>query len=409
MAQRRQNQLAQIVGETQLHRMVGAGHFDQFEPLRKMLAMKKQSDRFLGRDLVKQMNTIGGLESAKISSSLPPIVERKLLQGFEKSVFKQLGLGPAQKPLIEEAIKDINLGGGLSEAIRKADLYGGVRFHGALGQLKGLHESTFVGSEVLSSAQIAGLASAGGASAGIEQLVGKLRFEPGRMLAGAGLLETKGLMLGRAATLAAMRPWTINWDFGDTFTASDLVAPVKAPDDELVTAAFPPDLVEDEPLSSEFEVDVIVAEHQTGAQVFLALRSPQAARRMESAGARLTEGDAEALAQCLTSCRRALHAVADTVYPPRSGNVKDRKGNERKVDDLAFKNRLLMFLDEAIEGAKVRALAETKLDKVVSHADALLEQLNKGVHADVLRAEAKQAYVDTWAFIAHVAQVVSDD
>lgn len=216
-------------------------------------------------------------------------------------------------------------------------------------------------------------------------------------------------MLGREATLAAVRAAEIDWKFGDVLAASDLVAPVVVADGELAAAAFPPDLVEEDPLSSEFEVDAIVAEHQTSAQVFLALRSPKAAERMASARERLTEGDEEALSQSLTSCRRALHALADEAYPPRRGKVKDRTGTEREVHAEAFKNRLLMFLTDAISSSRMRELAETQAEKVVNHLDALVVQLDKGVHADVIRDEATVAYVETWSFIAHVARVVSDD
>src|SRR5436190_19942649 len=117
-------------------------------------------------------------------------------------------------------------------------------------------------------------------------------------------------MLGRQATLAAVQVPKIDWGLErEAFSVSDLVAPVETEEHEWITSAFPPDLVEEEPLSSEFEVDAIVTEHQVGAQIFLAVRSPRAAERMASARDRLTEGDPEALAQCLTSCRRALHAL----------------------------------------------------------------------------------------------------
>jgi hypothetical protein len=49
------------------------------------------------------------------------------------------------------------------------------------------------------------------------------------------------------------------------------------------------------------------------------------------------------------------------------------------------------------------------LDKVVGHLDALVDQLNKGTHADVLRDEATEVYVETWRVIARVARVYSDD
>lgn len=388
-----------------LEQLTGAGIFDMFEPLRKVGLMQERADRILGHDTIRKMNSV--VTGSDMVRDLPPIVDTKVLEMFQESTARQLGLG-MQKPLLEDTIKKLGLGAGLTEAFNKADLYGAVRLDDMLGQIKGLPNSMVIGSTVLPPDYLEAVGLTAKIQPALDQLFGSAHFEPGRMLEQFQGLETKALMLGREGTLAAVRGPEINWDLGRFFTFSDLVAPVEA-DEELVTAAFPPDLIEEEPLSTEFEVDAIVAEHQTGAQIFLALRSPTAAERMQSARQRLQEGDAEALAQCVTSCRRALHALADAVYPARRGKVKDRTGIERQVHAEAYKNRLLMFLTEAIESAKLHALAEATIDKVVGHLDALIDQLNKGTHADVIRAEATEAYVETWAVIARVARVYSDD
>ncbi len=388
--------------------MVGSAYFDSFEPLRKIALTKEQVDKALGYDTMRQIGELTRSPIAEMARSVDSIVGPKMLDLVENSTIKQLGLA-ARKPLTEATIEKLGAGAGLIDAVNKADLYGSVRLDNMLGQIDGLRESMLIGSAVLPPDYLESMGLVADLQPALDQLVGKLHFEPGRMLEQFTGLDTAALMLGREATLAAVRVPELDWDLEGLYTLPHLVSPVRGPDGELVAAAFPPDLVEDEPLSTEFEVDAIVAEHQTGAQVFLALRSPTAARRMEAARERLLEGDVEALAQSMTSCRRALHALADTVYPARSQMVKDRDGNERKVDEPSFKNRLLMFLADAIDGSTVLDLAEATLDKTVNHLDALIEQLSKGVHVDVVREEAKQAYVQTWAFIAHVAQVHSDN
>lgn len=120
----------------------------------------------------------------------------------------------------------------------------------------------------------------------------------------------------------------------------DLIAPARAQGPPArgqrppALLAFPPDLVEHDPLDSGIEVDALVVDGQLGAQLFLTASSPKAADRMRSACTRILEGDAEALSQSLASCRRVLHALADSVYPPRSGKVVDSAGKQRAVDAM---------------------------------------------------------------------------
>jgi hypothetical protein len=390
---------------TTLEQMTAPGIFDMFEPLRRINRMQEQADRILGNDAIRKMNS--AMTGPNLVRDLSPIVDTKVLDMFKDSTARQLGLG-VQKPLLEDTMRKLGVGAGLTEAFKKADLYGALPLDDMLGQIKGLPGSIVIGSTVLPPDLPERLGLTAKSRPALDQLFDNAHFEPGRLLDQFKGYDTKALMLGREGTLAALRRPTIEWDPGGFFAFSDLVAPVDA-NGELTPAAFPPDLIEEDPLSAEFEVDAIVAEHQTGAQIFLVLRSPIAAERMQSARQRLQEGDTEALAQCVTSCRRALHALADTVYPAREGAVKDRKGIERKVDAEAFKNRLMIFLDDAIDSAKPRPLALATIDKVAGHLDALVDQLNKGVHVDVVRAEATEAYVETWAVIARVARIYSDE
>jgi hypothetical protein len=257
--------------------------------------------------------------------------------------------------------------------------------------------SSLVGAEVL---------GAGKLDKQLKQLMGGLSFEVGEMFGGVQPLDASATLFGRETTTKALLDLDIKWRSSfDYFTVADLVGPVIDEGTETI-AAFPPDLVEDQPLQSEFAVDAIVAETQESAQIFLALRSETAARRMASARQRLQEGDTEALAQCLTSCRRALHALADDTFPPRGGTVTGRDGIAREVGPEQFKNRLMALLEENIEGRTPLRLAKRQFAQTVDVLDALIEELSKGVHADVIREETVQAYVQTWAFIAHVARLV---
>jgi hypothetical protein len=247
----------------------------------------------------------------------------------------------------------------------------------------------------------------------LDGLLRDVRFELGRdMSIGRDMSRWLGgisaYSLQTNALAGYIRTAEIDWHASPAPGATDLVAPASESvlaEDEAALAIFPPDLIEADPLGSDLEVDVFVVRSQAEAQLFLKLRSPRAADRLAAANKRLAEGDAEALAQALTSCRRALSALADDLYPPRKHEVVDRSGKPRRVGQEEFVNRLLMFLSDEIEQTRLRRLAVASLDSTAKSLDALIGQLGKGVHADVAREEASAAYVATWSFIAHVARL----
>jgi hypothetical protein len=407
------------INKTALDALTGGGVLDMFEPMRRVGLMQENVDRILGYDTIRNLDLSGsksavlraaaGLDSKSAAlAAAGALAKPGVLDMIEGSVAHQLGAG-LHPAAIDDVYKKLSVAAGLAGTVGAADRYGSLRLTETLDQITGMRESLLIGSSVLGPNYLESFVGASNVMPSLDKLLGNAYFEPGRMLEGFSAVDTSALMLGREATLAAIAGSALDWELSAPYALGDLVAPVAHEGDaQLVAAAFPPDLVADDPLTSEFEVDAIVAENQTGAQIFLALRSTAAARRMESARDRLREGDTEALAQSLTSCRRALHALADFVYPARPGKVRDRRGKDRVVDNEAFKNRLLMFLTEAIDSSKARALAEATVDQAVAHVDAVLGELNKGTHADILRDEATEAYVQTWAVIARVARTYSD-
>ena len=292
---------------------------------------------------------------------------------------------------------------GMSDVLEKADLFGSVKLAGGIAEMPELQRTALIGSSLID----ADVMGAGKIADQLGQLVGGLKFEVGEMFAGIQPLDASATLFGRETTMQALLGLDTTWRTQfDSFTVADLVAPVIDGEGIEVISAFPPDLVEEQPLQTEFEVDAVVAENQEKAQIFLALRSERAARRMASARERLQEGDTEALSQSMLACRRALHALADDVRPPSTGTVIGRDGVERKVGSPHFKNRLVVLLDEQIPNSTPRKLAVRQLEATVGVLNVLIEELGKGVHADVVRDETTQIYLQTWAFIAQVARLV---
>jgi len=315
------------------------------------------------------------------------------------------GIGTIDTGDISKAIGGIDVtshlrAADISFSLNTADLSEAIR--GALGVSRPIGASGLLGPSALESVRGSIIPMS------YDRFVDEARFDAGTLIGLADVAPLTGFSIDSALLRQTPAALTIDWGSGsrDALTVEDLTAPV--PDvSGPGLAAFPPDLVEDAPLGSGVRIDAVVANSQAGAELFLAARSPVAADRMVAARRRLLEGDSEALSQALTSCRRALHALADEVYPARRQKVVDRTGIPRTAHAEAFKNRLLLFVDDAIESAGTLVLATAELDHVVARLDALVSKLDKGVHADVVRDEAHHAYVETWTFIAHVARLAS--
>jgi hypothetical protein len=140
---------------------------------------------------------------------------------------------------------------------------------------------------------------------------------------------------------------------------------------------------------------------------FIRSSCPKAAGQLLSVYERLADGDSEARAQCLTSCRRILLTVADAVFPVQDEEYRDRTGKRRKVGPEEYKNRLLAFLDQRLSSASSFAMIEGEMEHLATRLDSVYEKVSKGVHSDVSADEAELAVIHTYLFLAEVARVRS--
>lgn len=122
--------------------------------------------------------------------------------------------------------------------------------------------------------------------------------------------------------------------------------------------------------------------------------------KVDSIYQRLAEGDDEAVSQALTTCRRLIDAVADSVYPPRAepvqlGNVELQAGSQH------HRNRLNLFV-ASHTGSKSRR------DKLRRTLSDLYERVSAGVHADVSRDEARFLFLATYLFLGEVLNMKTE-
>lgn len=136
---------------------------------------------------------------------------------------------------------------------------------------------------------------------------------------------------------------------------------------------------------------------------FIRSHCPKAAEKIVAINERMSDGSIESLSAALTSCRRLLMDVADSVFPARDEEWKDRKGRVRKVGIEQYKNRILAYLADLGESEGSYALLESELEHLASRLDVIYEKTCKGVHIDVSLEEARLAVIHIYLFIGEIA------
>jgi len=92
---------------------------------------------------------------------------------------------------------------------------------------------------------------------------------------------------------------------------------------------------------------------------FIRSHCPKSAEKIVAINERMADGSEESRSAALTSCRRLLMDIADSVFPAREEEWKDRKGKNRKVGSEQYKNRILAYLTDLVESKGTYTLLRT--------------------------------------------------
>ncbi|MFZ0424471.1 MAG: hypothetical protein WAL80_16465 [Xanthobacteraceae bacterium] len=136
---------------------------------------------------------------------------------------------------------------------------------------------------------------------------------------------------------------------------------------------------------------------------FIRAHCPKAAEKLIAINERMADHSPESRTAALTSCRRLLMTVADSLFPPQAEDWKDSKGKSRKVGEEQHKNRLLAYLSDLNQSQGSREIIESELEHLAARLDAIYEKTCKGVHVDVSEQEARLAVIHTYLFVAELA------
>lgn len=145
--------------------------------------------------------------------------------------------------------------------------------------------------------------------------------------------------------------------------------------------------------SARSEIDMFVRAH-----------CPKAAEKLVAINERMFEDSTESRSAALTTCRRLIMEVADSLFPARNEDWTDNAGKKRKVGVEQYKNRLLAYLSERSSSESNSAILEAELELIAAKLDAVYEKTCKGVHVDVNAQEAKLAVISTYILLGEVSR-----
>lgn len=141
---------------------------------------------------------------------------------------------------------------------------------------------------------------------------------------------------------------------------------------------------------------------------FVRAHCPKAAEKIIAINEQMANGSSESRTAALTSCRRLLMSIADSLFPASEEGWTDSAGKVRKVGVDQYKNRLLAYMDARQQSDGSAAIVESELEFLAARLDAIYEKTCKGVHVDVSLEEARLAVIHTYLFIGEVARFPRD-
>ncbi len=124
--------------------------------------------------------------------------------------------------------------------------------------------------------------------------------------------------------------------------------------------------------------------------------APEILEQLHIAYRRTREGTAEARSHAVTSCRRALKALADSLYPPRDAPAKGVDGKERILNDSMYVARLWQFIGESNAGSTAKRMLSDDIERLGKQVDQLNDLAAKGVHAEVTEFEVNMCVLSMY-------------
>lgn len=123
--------------------------------------------------------------------------------------------------------------------------------------------------------------------------------------------------------------------------------------------------------------------------------NPEAAEQLMIAFKTISSDKPEEWSQALTTCRRLIEKVADSVFPARAEDY-----NGRKVGQSQYINRIWAFMDSTIESQSNKELARYHVEYLGKYIESTNKLTNKGVHSELNKVEAIKTVFHVYLMLA---------
>lgn len=133
--------------------------------------------------------------------------------------------------------------------------------------------------------------------------------------------------------------------------------------------------------------------------------APHVARQMDIAFIRVGQSDIEAPSHAMSSCRRALKAIADAVYPATKTPAIGADGKAHEMTDDKYVSRLWQFVYEALGNSRVSAVVRATVDDIGRRIETVDGLSSKGVHTIVPTHEAEQCVMQTYLLLSEILRI----
>lgn len=140
----------------------------------------------------------------------------------------------------------------------------------------------------------------------------------------------------------------------------------------------------------------------------LAQLDPEILEQIHIAYRRTREGTVEARSHALTSCRRALKALADRFYPPKETPVKGIDGKERILNDSMYVARIWQFIAESNAGKTSKRMLIDDIERLGKQVDQLNELAAKGIHAEVTEFEVNMCVLSLYSVTGALLRLLDE-
>lgn len=132
--------------------------------------------------------------------------------------------------------------------------------------------------------------------------------------------------------------------------------------------------------------------------------NPEIAEQLMIAFKNSTSNNKEELSQVLTTCRRLLEKLADTLYP-----ATDEVINGRTFKSNQYINRLWRFMDINIQSDSNKDLAKAHIDLLGSWLQKSYVLTCKGVHSDVSQLETIKTVFHIYLLLADILEFIQSN